>query len=436
MKRQHLTLLTAVALLLAVAFVVLRTLKGPGDDRHPTEALEAFEKRQAERFRESKLKREASRQTMAADLSSLKKELLEEFPNLRPDPAIPNNENPIYLLNELISDLGPNMEKIRSKGIELWSGADDLSIEEAQEFLNEHKALIGKLEKIANMYAGSFSFENDEEFTGDSSSLMVFIDLLRLRTGVALATEGFDAPVNIISADSKLTDIITESEGAPMAHHLMTQPRPITPSSVKETYENLSNMGMFATAMGLTWGSPYWGQNLNSQTLIQEVRNAWWELNQPAPDPLNDSSYQDPAAIRAYAQYASATITRLNDLGLIHYLNAPPVPISSEGLSPQQFWAAKSMAGNLESYLNWVARTGLHQHQEMAAIQIREWEKNPENSEWNVRPSPLQPLTMQPYEYDPETRLLRSTLDLKGSHISPTFIHKPGEGGVWNSKFF
>ena len=184
----------------------------------------------------------------------------------------------------------------------------------------------------------------------------------------------------------------------------------------------------------MTWHSRYWGRDLNSETLIGEIRDYWWE-----PNPFDHSTHSihsDPAAMRAYARYVNDSIVYLEKRGLGTYLKSSPPAIHSDGLSKEQLQLVKARVRTFEAFVNDVVTIGLKQHQEMMAINLRSWEGGLKGSDSHppaYSSLPLQPISMKPYTYNPETRMLGRTVTFRGREIRPTLIHKPGEGGVWNT---
>ncbi len=433
MKRHHFMTLTAIAIVLAGVFVVLRTMKAPEDDRDTAETLEALRKRQAEHYQRSKQFREHASPAREKGLAGLKEQLLREFPKLRKAPPIPDEENAIHQLNGLIKEVGEDIHRTKNELIAIRSKDEELDVERSLNLLKEHEELIQQLEAISRMGPGSYSFEKSAFNTSPASSLMVMVDLLRLKSEVSLKTEGFQVrPEPWIF----LQTIITESKGASMVHHLMTSAESSDPSNMEEVYENSGEISMYAAGtIMMTWHAPYWGRKLNSDALIHELRDYWWTAG-----PLGHPIQSDPAAIRAYAQYVNDSITHLEEQSLENYLRSAPPAIDSDGLSQEQLEFVKANVNSLEEFLDTVVLIGLHQHQEMVAFRLHSWEeslqrmgnKNPAKATYAQLP--LQPISMKPYSFDPETRMLSRTASFRGRKVPPTLIYKPGEGGVWNTK--
>ena len=427
MKRHHLTTLAAIAIVLVGVFVVIQRLNAPEEQSHSPEHLQALNQRQAERFRESKRARESAAADRPKTFSALIENLLEEFPALRGEAAIPNEDNPIYLLSELIKKHESLLDRSAYNLVLIKTSTEEVPLERLQHFIKQHEPILEELETIAEMRAGSFYFEEGDMFSGGAASLRALLDLLQLKSDIGLKTHGAQSRPwrDPLFTRTKLSRIIQGSEGVSMAHILMFRGNSSDPSKAKELYDNLSSMNIYSPLVMFTWHSPYWGKNLSAETLIREARREWH-----TPNPFDEPIHADPVAMRAYAQYANDTVIRLQEQGLATYLRSPTAEVPSDGLSQTQVELVKSAVMTLEQHLNMVVSIGLHQHQEWEAFDLRNIES--EGAEISNRLIP-EPLSGSNYDFDPETRLLSRSVQFEGYELAPTRVHRPEEGGVWNT---
>ncbi len=432
MKRHQLTLISAIAIVLAGVWVALRTMKAPEGCELSAEVTEALKQRQAERHRESGRTRQHHIKIRPHDHAALKEQLLAKFPNLRVQPTHLNASNSIYYLDQLLDEVNA---KEKHLGVDLWRAMSEDSDDKLQlqkEVLNRYAWILEKLKPLPDMELGSYYNEQGNHVMLSSHALMTLIRLARLDESVDLQENVTIAMMDSVILRARLETIIGRSKGAPMANRLMTMPA----FDRKDFHVEVDlNLKSWATGHPITpvWHQPYVGESLNSEMLTREARRSWWQCTLEDPF-LTEPVTMDPISIRAYAHHVSQTLSRLETQSIEEFMSAEMPPLDSNDLSSLQVQQTLEMIASFHEQLNRTIRIGLMQHQEMVAIRLRNSESDGHDIQSQVSEVfNWQPITLQPYLFDSETRMLSRLIQLDGYTIPPTRINKPHEGGVWNT---
>lgn len=441
MKR-HLKVLTAIAVATLAILVVVINLGPAADEPDSAEALQNFQRRQSERFEASRLARrqgQARGGILSAD--QLKERLLQEFPNLRGDPPIPNENNSVHLLIKLGADLLGEDGKFRDELTSVMGPNAEWDLKAAQALIERYDWVFDRITEIAVQERGSWHQGIDIDFEGKGQwhpdAPLLLMDLLRLKMRVASEKgEGVaitDAHVNLVM----FSNAITFSEGASFADRLMMQANlnaaPDAPMN-EDLYAEFSGLGLYGAALRGALQSD-WSASLNKESLDREIRRVWWDevyldptsaffRAVPSSSPIfakEPVPIEHPEAAQAYARYVSNTLERLGTTELREFILEEPPALDVSELPEHEQSIALTAVERFNQQLAAIHFDATLQSMQKAAIKIRQMEKaGVRVSSKTTRHLAPDPVTGEAYTYDPETRILLTpnpVMGMKGIRI-------------------
>ncbi len=440
MKRQHLTTLTATGIALLVVLVVLLKLKGERNSPEANKPSTALQQRQAERFRESRLARQASAirsPNSMHDFAAMKERMLEEFPNLRSAPPIPNEHNPMYLLNELAMELVDSVGPFRSELESIMRSDKPWDLEAAQALLEKYSSAIDRLEKIGSMNVqGSNRFTSVVDRSKHDDSLMLFLDLLRLKEWVHEQTSDSYADTAISMALRRLgvglPNVILNSKGSTIRHSRMVESHMLASGNSPMDRELYESLGRFAAydAHVLNWHLPDWGRTLSNELLIDTLKDQW-ESHFSMIMHSEISMDTDEGAVRAYSARISQMVEELKNTSMLKFYNASTPELPNDGsLTPDQLEWAQERSRMTRENLRSIMVHAAHQNLKTAAFYFhREENSGSFNVADLIRAHP-NPATGKPMTFDPKTRILKYQDPIEGQAHVGILLWPTGKGSL------
>ena len=443
MKRHHLTTLTAIAIVLAGALVVVLRLRAPEEEAQTKESLALLHKRQNDRFRQSSEARRVVRETMSDEtrLIRLKARLLNEFPELRPKPTLPNEENPIYQLNQLANDLLDDSQSLWTDLQSVMGQGVEWDTEAVQKVVTRYASTLDQLDKISEMSRGSYRFEGQAEAMKHPEAVMLFLDLIRLRTSALIRNGSGQDVGNSLSSGARLERLIRYSEGTPVMHILMTEvyggmPLMKEAEMNEEIYERFSGVGLYGAGMsGMML--PDWGAEMSRAResgdpdfLINQDRDLWdnqLSLARLEHDPL----WGEATVARAYSAELNAIITELRTNSVQEFLEHKIPKVSTTGLTPEEHELVLQQVVETHETLREITKYAALQNLTAAARALRKFEhRGGSLHEADMANLPMDPVTGRPFLFDPESRIIRSHGNLEDGIITAFRLHPLGEGSL------
>ncbi len=438
MKRHHLTLLSAIAIVLVGVWVALRTMQAPEADEYSAEAMEALKQRQLARYRESREARTSRPSQPALQLSPFKEQLLKEFPKLRPKPPIPDEQNPIYLLNALANELLDDGTSFREEIHQVMGSKTRWNSGEMKELIERYAHVLDKLDDIAEMPMGSFNFVG-EDITSHPDAMMLLLDLMSLRSSEITRSGASEGLGDSLLKRARIARLIKYSEGATVMHGLMAEANNGTTASMGlklEIYEHTASLGAYGAGMHGMF-LPDWGAALSRQTregdpdlLIDQIRGLWDnQLDQDRID--HNPVWGEMPVAKVYSAELNKIISFLQENDLDAYWMSQWPEISSDGLTPEQHQLVSQQIKETHETIHNILQHAAYQNFEAAARALRRSRYSGSHLHINMKMLPLNPITGEPYYYTAPTRLLICTT-LHDGKVLALKIHPPGEGDFLN----
>ena len=444
----RLTQIAAIVVLVAAAGVVMSRLRSAPQDAEGSvgisqEAQARLKQRQMDRklIRQGQRHRHNSQASDDAHALRLYLALIDEFPDLKCDAPMPNEENAIYQLNELALQMrrgGHNLSKDLHRF--MGPGREEWDPNQARTLLKRYQWALDKLDKIAAMKTGSHTYfhgKANRDWDGPSA-LMPLLDLLRLRTRVwAHAANGtdsipFGSQAFIHASDqANIWHLIRESEGSSLMHHLLVESAQRSdlgdPRDGRFYYRHssmISDVGLNPHTHNQLLFRPYLGGDLNSQMLILEARRTWINELHTDVDPfLAKTKLISLDASRAYAEHVNQIITRLQQEDLQTFLAKGFPGVDAPSLSLKDQEQAQIRATSFNDSLRRTVYMAMRQHQAMVGIKIHERIAKLELIHGDL--PYLDPITKTPYHFDFENFVLSRTQQIEGMGVRPLQIRNP-----------
>jgi len=428
MKRQ-LKVLSAITVATLAVLVVLMRL-GPGEDsRSSAKAQQQLKARQAKRFEETREARLADLQTREHDLklAQLKAQLLAEFPNLRADPPIPNEENSIYLFDELVADLLREGSTFRPE-LEALMGKDaEWNLEATQAFLKRYDWVFDRLSEVATTPSGdSYHYEKPADRPWHPDAPLLIMDLLRLEIRATEASANRNHAPALEAFWAQLAERITGAEGAPFMNHLMVDAALDMPSDApmdEKTYQQFSFGGLYGGAM-MGWLEPNWAATLSPEALSREIRRTWWDtISGDLDDPFSSLfASNHPEGARVYSKHVSEVVARLEQESLKEFFNRGTGMIDVSGLPENQRMETLNQEMRFHRQLTDIIATAQSQNLQWMLMKMRRAEQAGEAITADFFKYKLRdPVTGEPWSYDADTRIL--TLPEQPAVLRTSVIH-------------
>ncbi len=480
MKRHHITTLSAIAIVLVGVLVVVWTMNTPKEDEHPPVIAETLKKRQAARFRKSQHARQPTplrKASNAMEFARMKKRLMQEFPNLHSPPPTPNEENSIYLLNELANELMVTREGQREELVELIQKNRHLDNEALQALIRKHqeeqpktlqqrladvmgkevewdpkkaRALlddyapaIERIEAIAQMPPGTNEFIGDVKVS-HPGALLVFLDLMRLKLRTERDERGLGLGEHELASWLGLNRIITESQGTTVMQNIILSHNFAAGENSSLNQELRRSLSVHTHPTGTRiLMLPDWGAELNksyasgdprANLLARETRKLWNKQMTPTSLERN-KNWGEPAVALAYSTEMNAIIDRLHEQSLKDFLHQKIPEIPSDNLSEEQHQLVIQHVVEAHQTLRNIVDYAAQQNLHATARLLRNLERSglPIQSfnAIQMKELPLHPVTRQPYIYNPSDRTLLSPSPFDGGVLGVR-LHPPDEGNMIN----
>jgi len=435
------TTAAAIAVALAAFGLVAHQLRSGPDETEPpslSRAQDALlnQRREARSTR----RRDPVDKSSIASWRLLYAQLLKEFPELRSDPPLANENNAIHRLNELSYRISMDGFDLRADLHRLMGPNAQWDLEASQALLKRYQWVIDELTKIAALGPGSHTYfeGSPNPFWNGPLGLIPLLDLMRLKTRTNAATRGHPTGADFKVADGDIIDdvlnrhflaqIIKRSEGASIVHILMAESS--EQAALDDPRDEQFYNGSVAQENGLNpylvndyLYMPYWGADLSSSMLARQARRYWSEELMTINPFLPELDPADPDAGRAYARHVSEVISRLEQEGLEAFLVGGFPAVETRGLSALQQELVEIRSMGFDNQLRHMVALGMQQHQAMIGIRVHESEgSRPLAGDTDY----FDPVTNSAYRFDPETRLLSRGKQIEGYDVWPIPIREPG----------